>query len=129
VEAVPLAVLAAVVSCAATPLVRRLALRVGAVDQPGDWHVHVVPMPRLGGLAVALGIAGAAVVGYAVRAPLTTQALADGARMWGLGAGALVVLVIGALDDGGTVPRLREAGPRHRGAARADTAPVAQRGC
>jgi UDP-GlcNAc:undecaprenyl-phosphate GlcNAc-1-phosphate transferase len=104
VESLLLAALAAAISLSATPLVRRLARRLNAMDQPGDRRVHLVPTPRLGGLAVAAGIAGAVAAGGGLGAPLTTQALADGPRMWGLGIGALVVLAIGVLDDLRGVP-------------------------
>jgi len=99
VDVVLLALLAATISLAATPLARRLALRAGAVDEPGSRRVHAAPTPRLGGLAVASGILGSIAVGAAVGAPQTMRILADGARTWGLGAGALVVLVVGAMDD------------------------------
>ena len=33
-----------------TPLVRSLAVRVGAIDQPGERKIHTVSMPRLGGV-------------------------------------------------------------------------------
>ena len=45
-----------------TPLVRRLALRFGAIDEPSDRKLHVVPTPTMGGVAmwggflVALGV-------------------------------------------------------------------------
>jgi len=99
VEPILLAALAATIALAMTPLVRRLALRVGAVDQPGMRRVHVAPRPRLGGLAVAAGVAGATLVGKVVGGALTTSALEDGARMWGMGAGALLVLAVGVVDD------------------------------
>ena len=35
-----------------TPLVKRLAFRVGAVDAPNYRKVHAHIMPRLGGLAI-----------------------------------------------------------------------------
>src|SRR5260370_11534555 len=40
-----------------TPLVRRLAIRVGAIHEARDRDVHVVPIPRLGGLAMYGGLA------------------------------------------------------------------------
>ena len=44
-------VIAAVVSLAATPLVKTLAGKVGAVDVPKDnRRMHDHPIPRLGGL-------------------------------------------------------------------------------
>lgn len=51
------AFIAAVLSFALTPAARRLALRVGAIDEPGPRKVHQTPVPRLGGLAVLAAIA------------------------------------------------------------------------
>jgi UDP-GlcNAc:undecaprenyl-phosphate GlcNAc-1-phosphate transferase len=50
-------VIAAGVSFLATPLVKRLASRVGAVDVPDDRKVHTTPTPTLGGLAIFAGVA------------------------------------------------------------------------
>jgi UDP-GlcNAc:undecaprenyl-phosphate/decaprenyl-phosphate GlcNAc-1-phosphate transferase len=47
---------AAGVSFLATPLVKRLATRVGAVDVPDDRKVHTTPTPTLGGLAIFAGV-------------------------------------------------------------------------
>jgi UDP-GlcNAc:undecaprenyl-phosphate/decaprenyl-phosphate GlcNAc-1-phosphate transferase len=38
-----------------TPLVRRLALQFGAIDQPSERKLHVVPTPTMGGLAMWVG--------------------------------------------------------------------------
>src|SRR5512143_3882918 len=35
-----------------TPLAKRIAVRVGAVDQPGARKIHTSPIPLLGGLAI-----------------------------------------------------------------------------
>jgi UDP-GlcNAc:undecaprenyl-phosphate GlcNAc-1-phosphate transferase len=99
VEPILLAMVAAAVAYAVTPVARRIALRVGAVDEPRDRHVHTAPTPRFGGIAVAAGLLGAAGLGGALGAPLASQAFADAARMWGLGTGALLVLAVGILDD------------------------------
>lgn len=48
------------VTLVATPLVRRLAIRLGSVDYPGGRRVNVVPVPRMGGLAVVIALAVAA---------------------------------------------------------------------
>ncbi|HEX5950471.1 MAG TPA: undecaprenyl/decaprenyl-phosphate alpha-N-acetylglucosaminyl 1-phosphate transferase, partial [Actinomycetota bacterium] len=42
-----------------TPLVRRLSLRLGWVDQPSDRKVHPRPTPTVGGLAIFAGVAAA----------------------------------------------------------------------
>ncbi len=41
-------------SLGATPLVRRIALRIGIVDTPSARKVHISPVPLLGGLAIFL---------------------------------------------------------------------------
>lgn len=41
-----------VISAAATPLVRFLAFRIGAVDNPNARRINKIPMPTAGGLAV-----------------------------------------------------------------------------
>ena len=46
-------VAAALLALVLTPLVRRIALRVDAVDQPDQRRVNLVPIPRGGGVAVA----------------------------------------------------------------------------
>jgi len=43
---------ALIVAVGGTPVVRRLALRLGVIDQPSARKVHVTPMPLLGGLAI-----------------------------------------------------------------------------
>jgi UDP-GlcNAc:undecaprenyl-phosphate GlcNAc-1-phosphate transferase len=40
-----------------TPIVRRLAVRFGAVAHPSDRRVHPVPTPTMGGVAMWLGLA------------------------------------------------------------------------
>ena len=43
---------ALVIAIGGTPLVRRLALRFGVIDQPNARKIHVNPIPLLGGLAI-----------------------------------------------------------------------------
>ena len=40
-----------------TPLVRFLALRIGAVDNPNARRINKVPMPSAGGLAIFISFA------------------------------------------------------------------------
>lgn len=47
--------LATIISFATTPLVRKLAIKVNAIDVPKDERrVHKIPIPRLGGLSIYL---------------------------------------------------------------------------
>src|SRR4030088_3774860 len=48
------AVVAFLLSAAITPLVGRLAERFGMLDMPGGRRMHPRPIPRPGGLAIAL---------------------------------------------------------------------------
>lgn len=94
-----LALTAAGLSLAVTPLVRALAVRLGALDQPGARRVHPTPVPRLGGVAVL--VAGALALAFA---PLLGVPALDllAARGWHLGwllAGILLVTTAGIVDD------------------------------
>lgn len=48
---------AALLSFSLTPLARRMAFAVGAIDLPNERKVHHAPVPRLGGVAVLAAIA------------------------------------------------------------------------
>lgn len=81
--------ISALVCFAMTPLVRKTAVRVGAVDIPTDGRrMHDRPIPRLGGLAIVFSVL------------LTVVLLVDLDRqMRGILLGAMLVAVLGALDD------------------------------
>ncbi len=78
----------------ATPLVRRMVVRLGAVYQPNDRTVHAVPTPTMGGLAmyagfiVAMGIAFMLPFFAEVRrgSPIPLAAIVTCTLMVGLGA-------------------------------------------
>jgi len=72
-----------------TPLVRRFALRVGAVTAPGDRSVHRSPTPHLGGLAIYLAFVLGIIVTQGIPGPQTLRILGCG----------LLALGLGVLDD------------------------------
>jgi len=72
-----------------TPVVKTLALRVGAVAKPGDRSVHTHPTPHLGGLAIYVAFAATVVL---------VSGWPEAGTLAILGCGFLVVL-LGALDD------------------------------
>jgi UDP-GlcNAc:undecaprenyl-phosphate/decaprenyl-phosphate GlcNAc-1-phosphate transferase len=76
-----------------TPLVKRFAFWVGAVDAPNQRKVHSRIMPRLGGLAIFLAFIGA----YFIVSPAIDTLQADVIK--GLLIGGTIVVIIGALDD------------------------------
>jgi UDP-GlcNAc:undecaprenyl-phosphate GlcNAc-1-phosphate transferase len=75
-----------------TSPVRLLALRVGLVDQPGPRKVHLTPIPLLGGLAIFAGVALALL--FAMEPSARSQTL-------GILLGAILVGLVGVMDDGG----------------------------
>ncbi len=81
-------VVALTITAALIPLLARLAPSVGLTDQPGPRKVHSAPVPRVGGIAMALGI-----VAPACLLVEPTPALR------GLLIGVLILLVIGVWDD------------------------------
>jgi UDP-GlcNAc:undecaprenyl-phosphate GlcNAc-1-phosphate transferase len=85
---------AAVIAFATAPLARRLAIRIGAVDQPKERGLHDSPTPSLGGLAMLAGLAVASLLWL----PLTEHSeVAQETR--GIVGGALVAALVGTADD------------------------------
>ncbi|HYO50279.1 MAG TPA: MraY family glycosyltransferase [Chloroflexia bacterium] len=89
-------------SLALTPLVRRLALRRGLVDVPGEARrVHKVAVPRLGGLAMYAAFAVGVLLTFAfgVQANQVGNGLFEGARILFMLAGAGIITLVMAVDD------------------------------
>jgi UDP-GlcNAc:undecaprenyl-phosphate GlcNAc-1-phosphate transferase len=84
---------ACLISLLLTPLVKKLAFKVGAVDAPNQRKVHTRIMPRLGGLAIFLAFVGA----YFVVSPALNVFNRDAAMA--LLFGGFVIVLTGALDD------------------------------
>jgi len=99
-----LGLLAFVVTYLCVPLARRLALRLDAVDYPSARRVNKKPTPRMGGVAMAAGIAAALIVevageyffgwaGFYIHG--TDRAINHAGVMCGL----LTIVCVGAMDD------------------------------
>jgi UDP-GlcNAc:undecaprenyl-phosphate/decaprenyl-phosphate GlcNAc-1-phosphate transferase len=88
---------AAAVTYLLTPLIRRVACRTGAMKQPRDRDVHVVPVPTVGGLAMYGGLAAALMV--ADQIPLLRTGLANTGMFSGLLLAGGLLVVIGFIDD------------------------------
>src|SRR5271165_2270961 len=80
-----------------TPLVRRLAIRIGAIHEARDRDVHVVPIPRLGGLAMYGGLAVGLLV--ASRIPQLRAGIAGTGMVSGLLLAGGLLVAIGFVDD------------------------------
>ncbi|MDP9399024.1 MAG: undecaprenyl/decaprenyl-phosphate alpha-N-acetylglucosaminyl 1-phosphate transferase [Actinomycetota bacterium] len=80
-----------------TPVVRRGALRWGALAAVRDRDVHSTPTPRLGGIAMYGGFLAALLV--ASQLPLLSQVFARSRDWLALLAGATVIAALGFADD------------------------------
>lgn len=89
-------VVAAAITYAATPLMRWLAVRLGAFTAVRDRDVHATPIPRMGGVAIFVGFAAAMLM--ASRLPFLKQVFVTG-ELRGVLVGAGLVCLVGALDD------------------------------
>lgn len=95
-EYVFLVLVAAIITYAATPAVRMLAVRLGAFTPVRDRDVHCEPIPRLGGVSMLFGFAAALLVASVL--PFSKQMFRTG-ELWGVLAGAVVLCLVGAIDD------------------------------
>ena len=77
------------ISFIATPLVKNFAVKVGAIDIPDKKrHIHSHPIPRMGGLAIFLAF----LLSVLVFADIDRQ-------MQGILLGAIMIVILGVLDD------------------------------
>lgn len=82
-------VCAAVVSFAATPIIKVLAKKVGAMDIPKDERrMHKIPIPRMGGLAIFLGF----MVSVLIFGKMNRE-------IQGILLGAVIIVILGVMDD------------------------------
>jgi UDP-GlcNAc:undecaprenyl-phosphate GlcNAc-1-phosphate transferase len=88
---------AAAVTYLVTPVVRRFAVRIGAMTKVRDRDVHTIPTPRLGGAAMFIGMAAALLVASRMPTLQVVNQRFSEPRALLLGGG--VVFLIGALDD------------------------------
>lgn len=92
-----LLVISALVTYVATPVMRHLAIRLGAVTAVRERDVHVVPTARLGGVAIFLGLAAGLVVASTV--PFLSRVFEVSNSAWAVLGGAALVCAIGVADD------------------------------
>lgn len=90
---------ALVVGLVVTPIVREFAHRLELLDQPGGRKVHQVPIPRLGGVAMAIAfgfaIAGATIADPDLGSTLGLRPNRAPAILLGVG----LLLAVGIVDD------------------------------
>jgi len=92
-----LMVIAALLAYVATPAMRHLAFRTGAVTAVRERDVHTTPTPRLGGVAIFVGIASGIVFASAI--PFLDPIFNANRSAWAVLAGAALVCAVGIADD------------------------------
>ena len=70
------------------PLIKKIAVYIGAVAKPNDRSVHKVEMPQLGGLAIFLGF----ILGYMLFSKQTIE-------MNSILIGSFLIIITGIIDD------------------------------
>lgn len=71
-----------------TPIIKKVAFHVHALDYPNERKIHKVPMPRLGGLAIYISF----IIGYAIFGKVNTQMLS-------ILIGGFILIITGIIDD------------------------------
>ena len=98
---------AAVIAWAATPLAMALARRAGAIARPGPRHVHREPVPRFGGLAIAIAVLGVLWIAFALPGPARQL---DPRYLFGFTLASIPILLLGIVDDMHGVPPFAKIG-------------------
>lgn len=83
----------------ATPFVRKLAIKIGAMDVPkDDRRMHTKPIPRMGGLAIFIGII-VAVIFNIISANIEKTGIFFDEKIFAYLAGAVIIVIMGIIDD------------------------------
>lgn len=77
-----------IASLVLVPISKKIAIHIGAMDEPSARKIHKVPMPRLGGLAIFLSF----LLGYILYGDITTQMLS-------ILIGSFLLILVGIFDD------------------------------
>lgn len=77
-----------VASILVTPLVKKLAFKIGATDKPNQRKVHQRIMPRLGGLAIYISF----LIGFLILQP-------ESPYKYPILIGSFIIIITGVLDD------------------------------
>lgn len=88
VEAVAAFAAAAAIAWLLVPVAESFAWRIGAIDRPRERSLHVIPTPRLSGIAILIAVCASGVIFL----PWDDQTRA-------ILLGAVVIAVVGMLDD------------------------------
>lgn len=95
-----LGLIAFLLSLFLTPLVRDAFLRMGLVDHPDKVRKHHIhPVPRVGGIAIAISYVAALGVGMVLPFSYSSELARSFPEAWKLLPAAAIIFVIGLFDD------------------------------
>lgn len=92
------------VAAVLTPVTARLARRAGVIDFPRARGLNQRPTPRLGGLAILIGVLVASAIWlpgtiHLQRVPHAPKGSGGTVQTWAIIAGAVLIALVGAVDD------------------------------
>jgi UDP-GlcNAc:undecaprenyl-phosphate GlcNAc-1-phosphate transferase len=96
-EYILVALISAAVTFLLTGVVRRFAIKIGAIANPRARDVHVAPIPRMGGVGIYLGVVAGMVL--ALHLPVLRRGFDFSYDSLGVLIAAGLIVLIGALDD------------------------------
>ncbi|HHW30897.1 MAG TPA: undecaprenyl/decaprenyl-phosphate alpha-N-acetylglucosaminyl 1-phosphate transferase [Clostridiaceae bacterium] len=89
-------ILAFIVSFSATPVAKKIAFKIGAVDYPKDARrIHNKPIALFGGAAIITGF----LITIFYNLIVETDIFIPDRRLWGLLAGVVIIVIMGIIDD------------------------------
>jgi UDP-GlcNAc:undecaprenyl-phosphate GlcNAc-1-phosphate transferase len=91
--------IAAALSLTLTPVVARVGVRAGVVDVPDGRKVHTAPTPRVGGVSIALAVAGTLTALFVLRPDSGDFVLPDPRLLVPFLVGAVMIFALGLCDD------------------------------
>jgi UDP-GlcNAc:undecaprenyl-phosphate GlcNAc-1-phosphate transferase len=89
-------VMSMVLAFGITPPVIAIARKLGAMDHPGPRRIHDAPVPRLGGLAMAISVLAVCWLAYRIPGPLRGM---DQRPLFAFTVASIPILILGVIDD------------------------------
>ncbi|SRR3989339_843386 len=90
-------VVAFIVTYLTTPIIQKIAIKINAVDLPGERKIHLLPVPRLGGVGIYLGFVAAVITSLIISNYYNINL--DLKAMLGIFLGGSLLLIVGIIDD------------------------------
>jgi len=94
IKLVPILLSSAVITALITPFFRKIAVKNGIFDRPNERKIHDELIPRVGGIAIAIGFLATLAFGYELFSP-DLKAL----PLTGICIGGGIIFYIGLIDD------------------------------